>query len=666
MNKFLARIRFLAATGLILFAMPILAQEEFLPPDVAFKINIQVADDACTSNCLADVEIDVAEKYYLYRERFKLQLGQQLENADFINLPRGTKKFDEFLNQEIEALRGVLNFGIKYDRVDNSGEQPAILVSQGCADAGLCYPPMETPIFNAAERNGVGALLSAGRRLGALITGGEKSIDIDPRKMTDLSETGDSSLRVSEDNPLAAGISERASDTVISSTNPVLSGQGVLADEAGGLANRLANESLWIVLPIFFGLGLLLAFTPCTLPMLPIVTSLVLGQNDKGVGVRPVALALVYVIGMAATYAVLGMLAGLSGQSLVMAMQQRPVLWSFGALLALLGFLLLRGVSLQVPVSLQNWIQERTGRLKGGQFAPVLIMGVLSALLIGPCVAPPLAGALLYIGQTGDALVGGAALFLLALGMGLPIVLFAAGAGHILPKAGAWMHAVSVGFGFMLLGTALWLVGPVTPLGVMFALWTIWLALIAASLLVLSEGGSVKSATGKVLAKACALIAGVLTAIYLFGFLTSAPSLLKPLHQISGKSSLASNQVKHQFEYIPSGDVMQVIAKSEQPVILDFYADWCVACKEFEVLTFPADDVQKRLGDFKLLKVDVTENNESDKALLKRFQLFGPPALLFFSPSDVELTRFRVVGFQSAERFAKTLDEVRFALEIGR
>tara|TARA_Y100000758_G_C16050608_1_gene421458 strand:+ start:40 stop:1509 length:1470 start_codon:yes stop_codon:yes gene_type:complete len=452
------------------------------------------------------------------------------------------------------------------------------------------------------------------------------------------------------------------------STNSRQSSTGLPADEAGDLASRLAAQSWLVVLPVFFGLGLLLAFTPCTLPMLPIVSSLVVGQQTGGQGAagktRPMALALVYVLGMALTYALLGVLAGLTGQSLVMAMQQPPVLWAFGGVLALLGVALLMGYSLQLPASFQGWLQEKTGRLKGGQFIPVLVMGVLSALLLGPCVAPPLAGALLYIGQTGDAVLGGAALFLLALGMGLPLVLFAAGAGAALPKAGAWMSWVSAAFGFVLLAVAVWTITPVTPVWLIMAMWALLACMTAAALFHGASSMATMGSRGKVISKTFGLLFTLLALIYLMGLFSGSGSLLQPLAGLNGQQT-GANGVSQQlatgkpaFEKVRSEEVVSLIESSQQPVMLDFYADWCVSCKEFELFTLTDTSVKEKLNGIRLVQVDVTDNTAGDQALLKQFSLFGPPAILFFPAGQTESIH-QVIGFQNAKRFDQTLNQVR-------
>lgn len=633
--------------GLFGLSGPAHAADDFLPPEQAFKVTVSALDPTCVQNCLMDVRIEVAQGYYLYRERFKLEPAAGVQELAFVDLPRGDKKFDEFLKEQIEALRGELNVQLRYSIAANgpSGGQPPAslgkLISQGCADAGLCYPPQPTEL-TVSSGGLLGKALGSGKQaLGAWLGGGSQS-------------ASDAQVNAEAPTPVA----------------PVP--QAGPANEADSLAQRLSGQSAAVVLPIFFGLGLLLAFTPCTLPMLPIVSSLVVGQqvgrgaSTSGSKVKPLLLALMYVVGMALTYAVLGVVAGLSGQSLVVALQQPAVLWSFSAVLAGLGLALLMGYSLQLPSGLQGWIQEKTGRLQGGQFVPVLVMGMLSALLLGPCVAPPLAGALLYIGQSGDALLGGAALFVLALGMGLPLVLFAAGAGTVLPKAGQWMSWVSAAFGFILLALAVWTATPVTPVPVVMGLWALLGALVAAALwsgVQRAQGMSLKAVA---LARAMALLSALAASAYAVGLFSGSQSLLTPLAGVglgSQRSTTASSQqagsAPHSlFERVDSASALAAIAQSKQPVMLDFYADWCVSCKEFELFTLVDPTVQQRLNGVRLLQVDVTANTPADQVLMKQFKLFGPPAILFFQ-AGAQTDVFRVIGFQNAEKFAATLGTVR-------
>lgn len=614
------------ATVLLVFGVQGLAlANDFLPPEEAFQFTSTVHDPACVSDCLVDIRAVVEPGYYLYRERFALQNNQGLKGLEFVDLPRGEKKFDQFLEQEIESLRGEMVFQVKYDKTDQAAAGGGfVLVSQGCADAGLCYPPMQTPVSLSASGFSGGLLEGSG--LGGFFGSGN------------------------------SGAFSKAAEGVGAS-----SGAPASADEAGDLASRLAAQSAWVVLPVFFGLGLLLAFTPCTLPMLPILSSLVVGQNTSQgqKPKKPIALAMVYVLGMAFTYAVLGVLAGLTGQSLVMAMQQPIVLWGFGLVLAMLGFALLMGYSLQLPASFQGWIQEKTGRLQGGAYVPVAVMGVLSALLLGPCIAPPLAGALLYIGQTGDALIGGAALFFLALGMGLPLVLFVAGAGTLLPKAGGWMNWVSAAFGFLLIAVAVWTITPVTPTWLIMLAWATLGCLVAAALFHGAVASSTMGTRAKVLSKGVGLLSSLLALVYLMGLFAGGGTLLAPLAGMKASAESAVQVKAHDlFEPVRSAQALALLQTSSTPVMLDFYADWCISCKEFEVFTLSKASIQQGLTGIRMVQVDVTANTPEDQALLKHFKLFGPPAILFF-PAGQDESVHKVIGFQNETVFGETLAQVR-------
>jgi thiol:disulfide interchange protein DsbD len=595
---------------------------DFLPVDQAFQVGVTSELEECTEACLLDVRVQVADHYYLYRERFRLEPSAEVFGLEFVALPKGLRKYDEFLKQEIEALRGELHFQIRFSVKSGVGAfagNVGNLVLQGCADEGLCYPPMQVPlrVGIAGAGSGVGTGLLEGKHSFGDLLSPPRGLDVELSSREGGAVESDSlSLRTRDDS-------------------------------ASRLAVQLMEQSWWVVLPVFFGLGILLAFTPCLLPMLPIVSGLVLGRRGAIESrARPLGLALVYVFGMALTYALLGVAAGLSGYGLAAALQSAAVLWTLGGLVAVFGVALLCGVSLQVPSGVQSWISAQTGRLPGGRVLPVLLMGLLSGLLLGPCVAPPLAGALLYIGQTGDAMLGGAVLFMMALGMGVPLMLFVGGAGAVLPKSGPWMHWVSLAFGFLLLAVALWMVAPVTPVPVFMGLWMGWAVLVAA--LVFRRALSV-------LARWVSVGFGALALVFAFGLLSGASSVLNPLERVLGGQERALSVV---FQRVGSAEVLEMLRTGSRPVMLDFYADWCVSCKEFEHFTLPDAKVRERLEGFLLLQVDVTANSPEDQALLKQFGLFGPPAILFF-PAGQSSEVFRVIGFENAERFSASLDLVR-------
>ncbi len=616
---------------------------QFLPPEKAFQIQVVLQDYSCKTNCLIDVKILVEPKYYLYREKFSLKFDSAILSAKLIGLPRGVVKYDQFLEKEIEALRGELDFQVTYSFLNQnvpSDLAKVQLESQGCADAGLCYPPQLLDIH-----------LDRPALLGGFFD-----------RFSDSSSPLDQSTGFS-----AFKQSVSVGDQDESSGRDVVAPSVGELNEVDAVFSKLSDQSLLVVLPIFFGLGLLLAFTPCTLPMLPILTSLVIGDSRSSSEGwsrwRALSLALAYVIGMAVTYAVLGVLAGLTGHSLVVALQTPIVLWSFGALIGGLGLLLLKGYQLQIPGQLQSWLHRKANRFRGGRYLPVFVMGMISALLLGPCVAPPLAGALLYIGQTGDALVGGCALFLLALGMGFPMVLIAAGAGSVLPTSGQWMHATNSFFGFVLIAVSFWVIHPVTDQTVLFVFWTLWLFVVSAAIHVFVARYSFETSFIESIWRGLGMLFQFLALVYLLGLFSQAPSLLNPLSQLVGSSALSASasqqSIEYDFERIDSAGFESFLQIQNKPVVLDFYADWCVACIEFKLLTLPDQDVQALLRNFVMVQVDVTKNTASDQALMKQYGLFGPPALLFFDASGRELQSSRVVGFQNADKFSATLKTVR-------
>lgn len=630
--------------GVLLFSLCLWsfgANAGFLPVEQAFQVIARAESDGCKEACLLDVRVRVADRYYLYRERFRLEPSADVFGLEFVALPEGERKYDEFLKQEIEALRGELHFQVRFSvksEVQSFAGNVGRLGLQGCADDGLCYPPVQVPLrvgeagvgANAEvgtglleNRHSFGDLLSSSRSPSVEL-GAAGGVELDSRALR-------VELRSSDGLALdSGGESLKSRD-----------------DAASRLAVQLMELSWWVVLPVFFGLGILLAFTPCMLPMLPIVSGLVLGRRVASEGrVKPFGLTLVYVLGMALMYALLGVAAGLSGYGLAAALQSPVVLWCLGGLVALFGLALLGGVPVQLPIGVQSWISSKTGSLPGGRVLPVLAMGLLSGLLLGPCVAPPLAGALLYISQTGDAVLGGAALFAMALGMGVPLMLFVGGAGVMLPKSGLWMQWVSLFFGLLLLAVALWIVAPVMAVPVLMGLWMLWAALAA---------GLVFRRALSVLARLVAVGFGALALVFAFGLFSGASSVLSPLERVLGEQEIVSPVV---FRRVGSAEVLSMLAQARRPVMLDFYADWCVSCKEFEVLTLRDERVKARLEGLELLQVDVTANSMQDQALLRQFGLFGPPAILFF-PAGLQSDVFRVIGFEDGVRFSRSLDEAR-------
>ena len=557
-----------------------------LPPALAFRPTAAAIDGRTV-----EVRFEIAGGYYLYRDKFRFAARPDDIRLGAPILPPGKEKLDETFGR-VEVHYDAVAIRLPVGR-SSSGPLPLTLevTSQGCAEAGICYPPQKQTV----------------------------------------------SVELPDASALPAAT----------------------ANEPGRIARLLADSSLWLVAASFLGFGLLLALTPCVLPMFPILSGIIVGAGRRGRHVshaRGLALALAYVLGMASAYAAAGVAAGFSGRLLSSALQNAWVLGAFAALFVVLAMAMFGFYELQMPAFLQSKVSEEASRLKGGSLPGVAAMGALSALICGPCVAAPLAGALLYIGQTGDALLGGLALFCLGIGMGLPLLAIGASAGALLPKAGAWLDAVSKAFGVILLATALWIVSPLIPAAAQMGGWALLLILPAIYLHALDPlpphvGGWHRFWKGVGVVMLCAGIA------MLVGVFSGAKDPWRPLAGLRGAA--AGEQRPPAFTRVGSlADLEARLAASGKPAMLDFYADWCVSCKEMERFTFADPRVGARLAGWTLLQADVTANSEEDQALLARFGLFGPPGLVFFDGKGRENRDVRVVGFQAAEEFLKALDAV--------
>ena len=562
---------------------------EFLPPEKAFQPTARALDGETI-----EVRFDIASGYYLYRDKFRLAADPSFIVLGTAILPKGKEKNDEtFGKVEVFYKQAVLRVPVERNM---SGILPLTLkiTSQGCAEDGICYPPLQQ------------------------------------------------TLNVSLPDPASTPKAPAAPT----------------GDESGRIAQLLKDADTWLVIASFLGFGLLLSLTPCVLPMIPILSSIIVhsGRHGKGVShTRGFALSLAYVLGMAITYAAAGVAAAMTGTMLSTAFQTPWAVGGFAFLFVALAFSMFGFYELQLPAFLQNKVSEEADHFRHGTLPGLIVMGALSALVVGPCVAAPLAGALLYIGQTGNAILGGTALFAMALGMGLPLLAVGLSAGTLLPKAGQWMESVKKGFGFILLGTALWLVSPYLPPNVETAGLGLLLVIPAIMLRAYrplpKTGVSGPQRVLKFIGVAM-LIGGSLQ-------LVSASSGGKSLPELA--ATFSGDRVRGVSKHLPFetvrsvAEVEQRVAQAGKPVVLDFYADWCVTCKEMERKTFSDPRIQKALADWVLLRVDVTANNAEDKALLARFKLFGPPGIIFFDKNGVESDVTRVVGFQKADEFLSTL-----------
>lgn len=628
------------------------AADDFLEPDQAFKLSARVADAATI-----ELSYEIAPGYYMYRERFAIEAapaGVQLGEAAY---PKGKVKFDETFQKEVETFRDGLRIPLPVRAAP--AEFKLTVTSQGCADKGLCYPPrpqvLKVQVADGALRQvtlmadeaGAAWQPAAGPALALGAPGGGAL----------------AASAASAGSGAAASSAGAAAPAPAAKAPPASAGAGAGAG-AGGVEGALRSGNLWTVVGVFLLAGLLLSFTPCVLPMLPILSSIIVGQGAPVSRPKGFVLSLAYSLGMALVYTAMGVAAGLAGEGLAAALQNPWVLGAFALLLVGFSLSMFGFYELQLPSALQNRLTATSGRLQGGSYAGVFLMGGLSALIVGPCVAAPLAGALVYISQTRDVLLGGAALFALACGMSVPLLLLGLSAGSLLPRAGAWMEGVKRFFGVLLLAVALWMVAPVLPAWVAMAAWGV-LALGCAVQLRAFDRLPDDAAGLRRIAKALGVALALAGAAQIVGLLSGGRDLLQPLAHLRGGVAAAAPGAAlpaaagHAlaFQRVKTlAELEAAVRSAGRPVMFDFYADWCVSCKEFEQFTFSDPQVRSRLANVLLLQVDVTANNADDKALLKRFGLFGPPAILFFDPAGQELADRRVIGFQNVAQFLGSLD----------
>lgn len=586
--------------------------QELLPSDEAFTFSAELA-----SPNLLVAHWDIAPGYHLYKDKIKTALesatGLKLGPGNF---PKGEME-DDLEGGLTEVYRGPLT--IEFPVLGLQLAPPERLQLkiryQGCADQGVCYPPVKKTVnFDRAQ-------------LGLL------------------------------------NVAAAAPDTVppAKPSTPAASAAPEVVSEQDAIAERLASGNMVLTLIAFFGFGLLLSLTPCVFPMIPILSGIIVGQGDSITTRRSFMLSLAYVLAMAAVYAVVGVIAAVTGANLQAAFQNPWVLIAFAGLFVALALSLFGFYELQMPASIQSRLTDVSNKQRSGSLTGAAIMGVLSALIVGPCVTAPLMGALVYISQTGDAMLGGAALFFMGLGMGVPLLLLGLSAGSLLPKAGVWMDTVKAVFGVMMLGVAIWFLERVLPSSVTMSMW--------AALLILS--GVYMGAFhghGKVghkllpLWKGLGLMLVIWGVLILVGLGAGSSNPLQPLRglAVGGVSSGAAaggTESRRGLDFRPIKGLagldaaLKEAAAQNRVVMLDFSAEWCVTCKELEEFTFTDPGVHQVLDDVLLLRADVTANDDQDKALLKHFGIIGPPAILFFTPDGKESKGHRVVGFMDAADF---------------
>ncbi len=541
-----------------------------------------------------EVRYKIADGYYLYRDKFKFTAEPATVKLGTAQFPQGDVHNDEFFGK-VETYRKDLRIRLPLTRDASTNKLKLTVTSQGCADVGVCYVPQQ--------------------------------------------QTADIDLPAASSAPAAS--------------SPASGAGGVVNDEAR-FERLLASGSLWLIAAAFFGAGVLLTFTPCVLPMIPILSGIIVGEGRNATRTRAFTLSAAYVLGMSVTYTGIGVGAALSGNLLSAALQNPWVLSAFAMVFVLLSLSMFGFYELQLPSGFHAKITETSNRLKGGHLGAVVLMGIFSAAIVSPCVAAPLAGALLYISQTRDVMLGGIALFAMSIGMGVPLILVGVFEGAFLPKSGHWMRSVKHFFGVLLLAVAIWIVSPVLPVAVqMFA----WAALLTASAMVLRAIDPLppEAGTAARLWKGVGFLALLAGAALAIGAFAGSRDLLRPLAGLTGGGDSGAPAAR----FTRVKNVAELDAKLQapgRPVMLDFYADWCVSCKEMEAFTFTDARVKAKMGQLLLLQADVTANSPEDKALLKRFSLFGPPGIIFFDRHGREIDGLRVIGYQQADAFLATLD----------
>ncbi|MEH6502278.1 MAG: protein-disulfide reductase DsbD [Cycloclasticus sp.] len=543
----------------------------------------------------------IADGYYLYRDKVKVVLSQPSDiQLQALLFPVGVQKTDEIFGDTVVYYGDLALTQLLASPITEPTKLTFDVGFQGCANIGVCYPPMN------------------------------KTVTLTLKPISTNSHT----------------------------PSPV--NTAAIISEQDQISNSLVSDALWLTCLTFLGFGVLLSFTPCVFPMIPILSGIIIGHGKDLTTRKAFYLSFSYVFASACTYALFGVLAGLFGSNLQATFQNPWILGTFSIIFVLLALSMFGLYTLQLPAALQSKLSNLSQHQKHGSLLGSAVMGILSTLIVGPCVAAPLAGVLIYIGQTGDATLGGFALFSLGIGMGIPLVIIGVSAGKFLPKAGHWMEPIKYFFGVLLIAVAIWLVERILPAAVTLTFWAGLLIVCAIYLKALDR--LPEQATGWLkFTKGLGVIFLIYGIILLLGASSGGTNPLKPLanlniaEQRSAHEALSFKRIKTLSELNAS---LKIAAQNDQRVMLDFYADWCISCKEMEAFTFTDPGVQQALKDTVLLQADVTANDDEDRALLNAFSLIGPPAILFFNPDSIELKQSRVVGYMQSADFLKRIQEL--------
>ena len=549
-------------------------QPEFLAPDKAFKLSV-----SNLGNNQIQINWEIEEGYYLYMGMFEFSTDRDDTKIIKARMPDGVKKVDEFFG-DVDVYYNSTNAILTFNNIDKDSN--LLIKYQGCADAGLCYPPIKKNIsLNEFSSNSTGLL------------------------KTSLSNSQDS------------------------------------------ITERLVTQSIAINILLFLLAGLLLSFTPCVFPMIPILTGIIIGQGPKISTKKSFFLSLTYVLSMALTYALLGVIIAASGINIQASLQSPYIIGAFASLFILLALSMFNLITIQMPQSLQNILISKSNSNKSGSYIGVSVMGSLSALIVGPCVTAPLIGALIYIASTNNYIIGGTALFSLGIGMGLPLLILGTSASELMKKIGPYLELVNKVFGILFLIVAVWLIERIVSIHAAAIIWAVLAAFVA--------GVFYKSKTKDGLIKNTLNIFSVLLIIYslmqVYGLNTK--------DDFEPRLSFIEKENNLNFIKLNNTDALfESITNSKNITMIDMWADWCVACKELDKYTFSDERVYKALNRINIIKFDVTDNTDDHSDFLNKYNIYGPPALMFFDNNGLEIKSARVVGFIDADKFLKKLDEL--------
>ena len=598
-------------------------QDEFLPPDQAFEPTLSQDGDAL------EIDWQIEPGYYLYRHSFSAEAGDSELSLD---IPDGETIEDEYFGRS-EIYRHALSMTTRPGDADT-----ITLHWQGCADAGLCYPPQQ------------------------------RTFDLEPvvgDSGNDTATTNGSATNASPAAPNAPSASSTTSSPTASS--PATQAGATMAEDQQLAAQLIGGNWVW-TLAAFFGMGLLLTFTPCVLPMTPILSSLIVAQrrSEETRRTSGFALSLAYVLPMAAAYAALGVAAAMAGANLQMLFQNVWFISIFSVLFVVLALAMFGVFELELPRALRRRLDAGLSKQRGGRFKGVAVMGVLSALLVGPCMTAPLAGALLFIAETGNPWLGGAALLALGLGMGAPLVVIGTAGSRLLPKPGAWMNRVKGIFGFVLLGMAIWFAARVIPDSIVLGLWGALGLGFAVSLVALARGNTTSCISQVAIASAA--IIGLWSSLVLIGAAGGTTDPWRPLsvYVVSGGETTSKDTNESgpiAFDGVEDLTTLerrvQAAANNGQMTLVEFTADWCVSCEVIKREVFGDPTVKNELQDVQRLSIDVTDYDASDKVIMQKFNVVGPPTLMWFGPDGQERRNARIIGELDAEAFLERFDQAR-------